>query len=167
MLFSGLLLPFINLHFNQQMACKALVCWSKSLTCMGSSFNLMGFAGRKFKINMNYMIKEPETDDSNNNSNKNNYHFELDDTARKKLAVLSLCQQKKRAPKNNEINAYVKRPVWEKRKVIGCRIKIMLEGQLVDPQIYISVQNSLISPTDQLHVTYFPPSTIPFSSYIK
>ena len=36
-----------------------------------------------------------------------------------------LCQHKKRAPKNNEINSCVKRPLREQRKVFGARIKIM------------------------------------------
>ena len=46
--------------------------------------------------------------------------------------LLCLCQHKKRAPKNNEINSNVKRPLVEQRKVFGARIKIVQEEQLVE-----------------------------------
>ena len=42
----------------------------------------------------------------------------------------------KKGAKNNEINANVKRPLREKRKVFGAITKIIGEGQLVDPLIH-------------------------------
>ena len=38
--------------------------------------------------------------------------------------------------KYSDHDSNVKRPLWEPRKVFGARIKIMWEGQLVDPQIH-------------------------------
>ena len=51
------------------------------------------------------------------------------------MKLLCLCQHKKRASKNNEINSSVKRPLREQRKVFGARIKIMNKEQLVDSLI--------------------------------
>ena len=58
--------------------------------------------------------------------------------------ILCLCLHKKRAPKNNEINSNVKRPLWEQRKVFGDRKEIVWEGQLVYP--IICYATSLIAP---------------------
>ena len=55
--------------------------------------------------------------------------------------VLCLCQHKKGAPKNNEIYSNVKGPLQEQRKVFGTVLKIMQEGQLVDPLIHLIMQS--------------------------
>ena len=45
--------------------------------------------------------------------------------------MMCLYQHKERAPKNNETNSYVRRPLGEPRKVFGVSIKMMEERQLV------------------------------------
>ena len=54
--------------------------------------------------------------------------------------MLCLYQNKKRAPKSNEVNSNVKGPLWEQWKELVHRIKIMYEGQLVDP-VLICINN--------------------------
>ena len=61
------------------------------------------------------------------------YYNHLLSTIKRWVRYCICIDTRKRAPKNNEINSKVKRPLWEQRNMLGARIKIMWEEQLVDP----------------------------------